>query len=454
MRYFHNKPYLTFAGKFNIAIIDNLCFELGKVKLASYGDKEHEYRMRLLSTEIVKWKINNGFIDHPLVHILSRTVDELVRRMGSLDLSVSQQLRKQYAKNLCDAVKGLGYGCFKILVGTREEEYNEVNFDCILSIAQAAVGGTQILDRADTTLHDVLSKKAFFLPSFLETAVAANQAHLVERLLEFLMTRFGERSAQAVGVAIRAAVRTLRNTIGFLIFDFLKKYYDILGKHTRTSSATSSTSSVYLIKQECMQYGNKGLFGTIMWWIWADEVPDRSSTDLRTMLTEHDIWFILRYPSSNFIRYLITDRWLDPGNVGGETLLWTALSERNWKAAKKIIDAGVDIDQVLPGRNPIATAYHRARAEGHIEMQYYLVLWGADTRPLVRHGHPWTAEETELWIYSNPRRRTPYAYYVPGCEVGSGGHQPGSYLFPDFGWFTDENGTDEDDTDEDDSDDD
>lgn len=289
MRYFHSKPYLTFAGKFNIAIIDNLCFELGKVKLTSYGDKEHEYRMRLLSTEIVKWKINNGYIDHPLVHILSRTVDELVRRMGSLDLSVSQQLRKQYAKNLCDAVKGLGYGCFKILVATREEEYNEVNFDCILSIAQAAVGGTQILDRADTTLHDVLSKKAFFLPSFLETAVAANQAHLVERLLEFLMTRFGERSAQAVGVAIRAAVRTLRNTIGFLIFDFLKKYYDTLGKHTRTSSATSSTSSVYLIKQECMQYGNKGLFGTIMWWIWADEVPDRSSTDLRTMLTEHDI---------------------------------------------------------------------------------------------------------------------------------------------------------------------
>jgi hypothetical protein len=424
-----------------------LCIELGKAKLTTDGDEEHRYHMRLLSTEIVNWKINNRYIDHPLVRILSETVNELVLRMGSLDLSVSQQLRQQYAKNLCDAVKSLGYDCFKTLVSTRAEKYDEVNSDCILSIVQAAIGGTQILDRTDTTLQDVLSMKAFFLPSFLATAVAANQANLVERLLEFLMTRFGERSAQAVGVAIRVAVRTSRNTIGFLVFDFLKKYYDILGKYTRTCWAPSS---VYLIKQECMKYGNTGLFGTIMWWIWADEVPDRSNTDLRTMLTEHDIWYILRYPSSNFIRYLITNSWLDPGNVEGETLLWTALSERNWKAAKKIIDAGVNINQVLPGRNPLATAYDRARAGGHPGMQYYLIRWGADTRPLARHGQPWTAEETELWIYGNPWRRTPYAHYVPGCKVGSGGYQPGSYLFPGLGWVDeDDNDTDEDDSDDD-----
>jgi hypothetical protein len=422
-----------------------LCIQLGKAKLTTDGDEEHRYRMRLLSTEIVNWKINNRYIDHPLVRILSETVDELVLRMGSLDLSISQQLRQQYAKNLCDAVKGLGYDCFKTLASTRAEEYDEVNSDCILSIAQAAIGGTQILDRTDTTLQDVLSMKAFFLPSILATAVAANQANLVERLLEFLMTRFGERSAQAVGVAIRVAVRTSRNTIGFLVFDFLKKYYDILGKYIRTCWAPSS---VYLIKQECMKYGNTGLFGTIMWWIWADEVPDRSSTDLRTMLTEHDIWYILRYPSSTFIRYLITNRWLNPDNVGGETLLWTALSERNWKAAKKIIDAGVDIDEVLSdGRT---TAYERACAGGNPQMQYYLIQWGADTRPLERHGQPWTSaeNETKLWIYANPWKRMPYEYYVPACEVGSGGYQPGSYLIPGLGWV------DEDDTDEDDSDDD
>jgi hypothetical protein len=435
VRYFQSKLYLACAGKFNIVIIDNLCIELGKAKLTTDGDEEHKYRMRLLSTKIVNWKINNRIIDHPLVRILSETVDELVLRMGPLDLSVSQQLRQQYAKNLCDAVKGLGPVWFKTVVSFPAEEYDAVNSDCTLSIAQAAIGGTQILDCADTTLQDVLHKKVFFLPSFLETAVAANQANVVERSLEFLMARFGKQSAQAIGKAIGVAVQTPRNAIGFLVFDFLKKYYDILGKDARTCWG--------LIRNECMKYGNTDLFGTIMWWKRADEVPDRSITDLRIALTEDDIWYILQYASSNFIRYLITDNWLDPGNVEGETLLWIALSDHNWKAAKKIIDAGVDINQVLPSRFSVATAYQRACYEGNPQMQYYLIQWGADTRPLERHGQPWTSEENEakLWIHTNSGKRMRYEYYVPGYEVGRG-YPPGSYSIPGFGWV------DPDDTDE------
>ncbi|KAG9197321.1 hypothetical protein G6514_001881 [Epicoccum nigrum] len=283
------------CGKFNILIVNNLCIDPGNAKLTTDGDEEHVYRMRLLSTEIVNWKINNKRIDHPLVRSLSETIDKLVLRMGPMDCRISEQLRQQYAKNLCDVVKGLGYECFNNLVSTQEEKYDKVNPECILSIAQAAVGGTQFLDRAEPTLQDVLSKKAFFLPSILETAVAANEANLVDRLLKRLVILYGEeRSARAVAVAIRATVRLSGNTIRFLVFDFLKRHHNILGKCIRTSS-------VHLMKQDCIEYGNTGLLDTIMWWIWADEVPDRSRIDLRTLLTNYDIWCILRHPKASFI---------------------------------------------------------------------------------------------------------------------------------------------------------
>ena len=184
---------------------------------------------------------------------------------------------------------------------------------------------------------------------------------------------------------------------------------------------------MHLIKQDCIEYGNTGLFGTIMWWIWADEVPDRRSkdlritltTDMRITLTENEIWYILRYPSSTFIRFLITNSWLDPHNVGGESLIWIALSESNWKAAKKIIDAGVDINRVLFNSNK--TPYEWACAEGHPDIQYCLIRWGADTRPLVRHGQPWTSEEkeTKLWILDG-REKIRYSSFAAGW-VDDGG---------------------------------
>ena len=420
MHYFRSKPYLTFADKFNVVIIDNLCIELGKAKLTNVGDEEHKYRMHLLSTEIVNWKIKNKIVDHPLVRTLSDIVDEEVLRKDSLDRRGSEQIRQQYAKNICDAVKSLGYDCFKTLVSTQEEKYDKADFGLISLIAKAAIGELPIIDTGYFTLQDVLSKNVFFLPSILEAAVAANQANLVVKLLEFLMDAYGDRSGRAVGVAIRAAVRSSRNTVGFLVFDFLKKHYDILGKRTRTSS-------MHLIKQDCIEYGNTGLFGTIMWWIWADEVPERRSkdlritltTDLRITLTENELWYILRYPSSTFIRFLITNSWLDPHNVGGESLIWIALSESNWKAAKKIIDAGVDINRVLFNSNK--TPYEWACAEGHPDIQYCLIRWGADTRPLVRHGQPWTSEEkeTKLWILDG-REKIRYSSFAAGW-VDDGG---------------------------------
>ena len=399
---------MTTVGKFNTLIVDNLCTEIGQAELTTVGDAEHNYRMRLLSSEIINWKIDNKFEDHPLVRSLSNVVDELLRRKGPLDRKVSQQLREEYTKNLCDTMKCFSYQHFKFLVSVQEEEYDNVFPDWSLRIAQAAIGDIQILNRKWDTYCHVLSPHVFFLPNMLEAAIATNQVDTVDKILEFLVTYIeaewdvGTRVdvkiiAQALGQALRVAVRLSKDTSGFKIIDFFRNHWDRSGKWVRWALINE-------IYDDCIEYRNSTLFPTIFYWKEEEDLLPTNTGQWTQMDMSGFKHIMNSSASTNFLRCIIHKGILNPHRVEdiglygyhnkSESPLWIALSVRNYKFAKRLIDAGANIDEKLPGSGG-TTAYLQAREERKGDDQYFLLLWGADFRELKHHGRPWAPGEKE-----------------------------------------------------------
>jgi hypothetical protein len=420
---------LTTVGKFNTLIVDNLCTEIGQAELTTIGDAEHNYRMRLLSSEIINWKIDNKFEDHPLVRNLSNVVDELLRRKGPFDRKVSQQLREEYTKKLCDTMKGFSYQHFKFLVSVQEEDYDNVFPDWSLRIAQAAMGDIEVLNRKWDTYCHVLSPHVFFLPNMLEAAIATNQVGTVDKILEFLVTYIeaewdiGTRVdvkiiAQALGEALRVAVRLSKDTIGFKIIDFLRNHWNRSGKWVRWALINK-------IYDDCIEYGNSALFPTIFYRKEQEELP-LTNTGPWIKMDKSDFKHIMHSSAStNFLRRIIHKGILNLHRVedinlynyhhGSERPLWIALSARKYKFAKRLIDAGANIDEKLPGSGG-TTAYLQAREERKGDDQYYLLLWGADFRQLKYHGRPWAAGEKEAkpWIETKSGSSVAFKDWEPG----------------------------------------
>jgi hypothetical protein len=320
--------------------------------------------MRLLSSEIINWKIDNKFEDHPLVRNLSNVVDELLRRKDPLDRKVSQQLCEEYTKKLCDTLKGFSYQQFRFLVSIQEEYYNNVFPDWSPLIAQAAMGNIQILDPKWDTYCHVLSPHVFFLPNMLEAAIATNQVGMVDRILKSLVTYIeaewdiGTRAdvkiiAQALGEALRVAVRSSRDTNGFKIIDFFRNHWNRSGKWVRWALVDK-------IYDDCIEYGNAALFPTTFRWKEEKELPSSSTRGPWVEMDKSNFEHIMkRSASTNFLRRIIHKEILNPHCVEDMNLygckyssanpLWIALSARNYKFAKRLIDAGANIDEKMPG---------------------------------------------------------------------------------------------------------
>lgn len=91
------------------------------------------------------------------------------------------------------------------------------------------------------------------------------------------------------------------------------------------------------------------------------------------------------------MRHLVKTGMVDANPIEGEAPLWVALASRRYKMAKALVGEGADIDRVPPGQ--VYTAYRHALRHEHSDDQHYLILWGADTRPMEQHGTPWDPVE-------------------------------------------------------------
>ena len=390
------------AGTFNDCVVNSLVRVLGKKKLTEsnnigsilgYGIG-HRYFSRLLHTQVLCYKVlyrldpdSVKFVDdHPLVHNLSMAVNELVALQGPLSNDTTKSLRLQYARNVCDAVKGLGFTEHEKLVSPHHTDEGLFPVGMLL-IARAAIGDTEILPLYCSAFEDVISPLVSFLPSILDAAVAGGHVNLVDESLDFLFTHVRGKPeidtwdemrtvANAIGNALRVAVRMSRNEIALLIVNFLRSNWQPLGRSMKRQT-------VRKIYDDCVEFGNTALYSTVLYWKRANELSE-SGTNLRLQLTKFEFGYVCRHALPFFLRHLINTGALKPDNIEGESPLWLALKARKYRTAKALIDGGVDIDGILPGGR--LTAYWQAYHDGNGDAQYYLITWGADTREMRYHG--------------------------------------------------------------------
>ena len=355
--------------------------------------------MRLLRTDILCWKIlyrldprSTKYVDdHPLIETLSAVVDELVLRQGPVSNSTAKELRSQYAHNLCETLKAISFKSFKALVAS-QRSYNTYFRENMLLVAQAAIGDTSVVPLASLIIGrpDI---KITFPPNMLQAAVAANQVDVVRKILDFFADRIPDDSEKnhgpwqvmyAIGTAmvaaVRVAVRTSRDSLGLLICDFL-------GEHRAVRQSVPCHWYEYPW-QDCVNYGNASLFPTFLY-LKQNNAPPEPTIDLRKQrLTVAEFKFIAKYSTPSLIHHIVSEGILDPNLIDGrymsggiikpESPLWHALSAGAYAIAKTLIDCGADIDYKFPGPYHRESAYSRALREKMGDIQYYLLLWGAD----------------------------------------------------------------------------
>ena len=359
---------------------------------------KYKYFVRLLYTQVLCYKVtrrldpnSRNLADHRLVEGLSKTVKRLMPRQSTLSNDAVQYLRSQYARKVCDALRSIGYKRYEELVSPTYK-YDKAFLDSMLPIARAAIGNKKVLRLVSSSLKDATSCRKTVLPNILEAAVAAGQKDLVVEMLETytatggldkskINTRAERRTvADAMGAALRVAARLSRNSIGFQIIDFFRHNWDSLG-------SLVSLSTIRGIYDDCVEYGNTGLYSTVLYWKRKMKLPE-SSTDLELQLTEFDFSYVYRRALPVLVHHLVKTGILNPNYINGKSPLWLALEARKYKAAKLLIDCGADINRVLPDQQQ--TAYWKAYDDGDGDAQWYLIKWGADTRPMSEHGTPGT----------------------------------------------------------------
>lgn len=262
---------------------------------------------------------------------------------------------------------------------------------------------------AFSSLKNATSCRELVLPSILEAAVATDQKDSVVEMLEtyratgildtptIYSTAQRRTAANALGAALRVAARLSRNNIGFQIIDFFRRHWISLG-------CLVSSSNVDGMYEDCVKYGNTALYSTVLYWKREKMLPE-SSTNLGLRLSIFQFRYVHRRTLPTLIYHLVNTGILDLDYIDGELPLWVALKTGiNYKAAKVLIDCGADINRILPGQQQ--TAYWEAYDGRDGDAQWYLIKWGADTRPMNEHGTPRTPE-SELAI---PEIKLGYEY--------------------------------------------
>ena len=262
---------------------------------------------------------------------------------------------------------------------------------------------------AFSSLKNATSCRELVLPSILEAAVATDQKDSVVEMLEtyratgildtptIYSTAQRQIVADELGAALWVAARLSRNNIGFQIIDFFRRHWISLG-------SLVSSSQVDGMYEVCVMYGNTALYSTVLYWKRKKMLPESSTNlDLRLSISEFD--YVHRLALPTLIYHLVNTGILDLDYIDGELPLWVALKTgTNYKAAKVLIDCGADINRILPGQQQ--TAYWEAYDGRDGDAQWYLIKWGADTRPMNEHGTPRTPE-SELAI---PEIKLGYEY--------------------------------------------
>jgi hypothetical protein len=397
---------LTCIDAFSKFVTASLIDCAAKLDIAepTYGFLDDDYYLhRHFSTDTLCKKVLLGIDKHPLVANVSLLVGNLVEREWPLSNEASEQLRERYARNVCDAIRALGYDRFCSLA-SRQEVSDATDTADSQAAGSAAVGNVQMLLNNISTIEDILTARANPLPNPLEAAVAANQAEMVEVMLRWVLATvkgpwetgtWDEMRSVGRGLveALRVAVRISHDAIGKMILQALTKDWSLAGSvHRRL---------VKQLYEDCVRYGNSKIFMTARYWKRHGQLPDSSiDPDLFDKLTKDKFLYVVRRGRPSLLRYIVKTGLVNANLIEDETPLWLILKSRRYRMAKALLQAGADIDGLAPGQT--RTAYWRSYEERHGNDQYFLIDEGADTRRMSEHGTPRDSNKE----YMKPHIRT------------------------------------------------
>ena len=359
---------LTCIDTFNKFVTANLIDYAAKLDIAkptSYGVLDDDYYLhRLFSTDILCKKVLLADDKHPLVAKVSLLIESLVEREWPLSKEASEQLRERYARNVCDAIRALGYDCFYSLA-SKQEFSDAANTADSQAAGSAAVGNVQMLLNNISTIEDILTARASPLPNPLEAAVAANQVEMVEVMLKWILATvrgpletgtWEEMRSVGRGLveALRIAVRISRDAIRKMILQVLTKDLSLARSVHRRS--------VKQLYGDCVRFENSTIFMTARHWKRYEQLPD-SSTDpgLFDKLTKDELRYVIKRGQPSLLRYLVETGLVNANLIEDETPLWLTLKSRHYRMAKVLLQEGADIDGLAPGQK--RTAYWRSYVE-------------------------------------------------------------------------------------------
>jgi hypothetical protein len=128
------------AGTFNNSIVTSAVTELGKIKLNPKDPPpKYVHFVRLLHTQVLCYRVicrlGPDSLDvageHRLVRGLSMIVNKLVPRLSTLSDDTVKDLRSQYARKVCDALRSIGYERYNKLL-SEIYTYNKDFFDSVV----------------------------------------------------------------------------------------------------------------------------------------------------------------------------------------------------------------------------------------------------------------------------------------------------------------------------------
>jgi hypothetical protein len=300
-------------------------------------------------------------------------VRDVVEKLVFLERSDPESVQERYTMDVCNAFTGLIHSkqLRRILMGGKDEAFEDQDFKSYLPAAAAAVGNINLLQKLAPEVADKFEIEEWFTPDILSAAVANNKLEVVEWMLQEMRTartKLGVRRHNeiTIGKALQIAVRKNHKEVGNMILDFLSAEPQIRPGDHRMQCVVS----------DCMTYGNVDLLDRILSYR-KNRAPEFTQMAFENGLPmwakEVDILF--RKGTRSGLSTLLRNGTIDPNRIGRHLPLDRAVHRYRRDLAQVLLDDGANVQtKNREGRTALQCAVRR----GYLPDVQFLIEHGAD----------------------------------------------------------------------------
>jgi hypothetical protein len=340
----------TFNDFFTVSLVERAV--RNNIAYSTSCPPSHDnYGQRLFVSATLQRRITLGKDKHPLIKSLTTLVDSLVEREWPSSDKAADELRWQYTKHVCNALRAVPYDELFFPMESKLWCSSPTSVQAVIVAACAAVGNVQMFLNNAHSIKDVLEAGDEAFPNALEAAVAANQTAMVEVILKWLLATvkgpwetgtWNEMRSVSRGLlnALRVAVRTSRDTIAHTILEIFRKQ-KVLAESVRWSQLKE-------LYEDCVKYGDTTFFPMALSWKEYKELPKSSDPDSITKICTDDLPYIVQRALPRLLRNLIGSGRVDVKFVEAKLDIWLIPESRRYKRVKALLKERTNIDAVAP----------------------------------------------------------------------------------------------------------